>query len=112
MVRRDRDPGRGLWSVPGGRVEQGETLADAVAREVLEETGITTVVGELLGVFEVISPDDHLVVLDYLATADQAAIPIAADDAAEARWVPLDQVAALECTERFVETLRGWGVLE
>lgn len=110
MVRRARDPGRGLWSLPGGRVERGELLEEAVAREVREETGVEVTVGALAGIFEVVG-DPHYVVLDFLAEPAGDAPPRAAQDAAEARWVPLDDVAALDCTPRFVETLRGWGVL-
>jgi 8-oxo-dGTP diphosphatase len=110
MVQRAREPGRGLWSVPGGRVEHGEYLIAAVAREVREETGIAVEVKDLLGIYEVIGAE-HYVVLDYAADADGAAEPTAAGDAAQARWVGLEEVKDLECTPRFVETLAGWGVL-
>lgn len=110
MVRRARAPGGGLWSLPGGRVERGELLEEAVTREVREETGVEVTVRTLAGIFEVVG-DPHYVVLDFLAEPAGDAPPRAAQDAAEARWVPLDDVAALDCTPRFVETLRGWGVL-
>ncbi|MBA2426220.1 MAG: NUDIX domain-containing protein [Actinobacteria bacterium] len=54
MVQRAHEPGRGLWSVPGGRVEHGEHLSAAVAREVREETGLEVEVGDLLGIYEVV----------------------------------------------------------
>lgn len=110
MVRRARDPGAGLWSLPGGRVERGEYLADAVRREVTEETGLDITVGNLVGIFEVIG-DPHYVILDFFARVDGAADPQPSGDATEVRWVPLDEVEELECTPRFIETLRGWGVL-
>lgn len=110
MVRRGSDPGRGLWSLPGGRVEAGEYLADAVRREVAEETGLTVTVGDLVGIFEVVG-DPHYVILDFFARAEGEVQPRESTDADEVRWVPLDEVADLECTPRFVETLRGWGVL-
>ncbi len=110
MVRRGRDPHAGLWSIPGGRVENGEYLADAVAREVKEETGIDVEVGGLLGILEV-PGDPHYVILDHLAICADDAQPQPADDAAEARWVELDRVHELECTPRFVESLSAWGVL-
>lgn len=109
MVRRDRDPGRGLWSVPGGRVEKGEYLNAAVAREVREETALDIRVGTLLGILEVVG-DPHYVILDFVATLDGDGEPVAGDDVAEVRWVPLDEVADLDCTPRLRETLRGWGV--
>ena len=111
MVRRANDPSRGLWTVPGGRVNPGEYLAEAARREVAEETGVEVEVGELLGVLEVIGDEWHYVIHDYLATVTGDPTVTAADDAEEARWVPLKEVSLLECTPRFVETLTGWGVL-
>ena len=109
MVRRANEPSRGLWSVPGGRVEKGEYLSAAVAREVLEETGVTVAVKDLLGILEVVG-EPHYVILDYLAEVVGDPRPEAASDASEARWVPLDEVSVLDCTPRLRETLRGWGV--
>ncbi len=110
MVQRANEPGAGLWSLPGGRLEQGELLEDAVKREVEEETGIEIEVGGLVGILEV-PGDPHYVILDYAATASREHPPVPAQDVSEARWVPLEEVARLPCTPRFVETLRGWGVL-
>lgn len=109
MVQRDRDPGKGLWSVPGGRLELGEYLNAAVAREVREETGLRIEVGDLLGILEVVG-DPHYVILDFAATATDDAAPRPGDDVAAVRWVPLDEVSSLDCTPRFCETLRGWGI--
>ncbi len=110
MVRRATPPAEGLWTVPGGRVEKGEYLADALRREVCEETGIDVEVGQLLGILEVLG-DPHFVILDHLATTTTSDDPVAGDDAAEVRWVALDAVKHLRCTPRFVETLTSWGVL-
>jgi ADP-ribose pyrophosphatase YjhB (NUDIX family) len=110
MVQRANDPGAGLWSVPGGRVEHGEYLTAALQREVAEETGLAVEVHELVGILEVVG-DPHYVILDYFAEVTGSAEPVPADDVSDARWVPLDEVVDLECTPRFVETLRGWGVL-
>jgi 8-oxo-dGTP diphosphatase len=110
MIQRDQDPGRGLWSLPGGRVEQGEYLNQALQREVREETGLEIEVGDLLGILEVVG-EPHYVILDFVATVSQKTEPHPAGDVAAARWVPLDQVDTLPCTPRFVETLRAWGVL-
>ena len=109
LVRRGRDPGRGLWSLPGGRVEAGESLSEAVRREVKEETGVDVEVGDLAGVFEVRDPT-HLVVLDYFAVAQADQAPRAGTDADDARWVPYEEMAAIPCTPRLIETLTGWGV--
>ena len=110
MVRRAKDPGRGLWSVPGGHVEPGELLTDAVRREVREETGLEVEVGELAGILEV-PGDPHYVILDFVSTVVGASEPRASGDAGEARWVPLAEISKLQCTPRFVETLTAWGVL-
>ena len=110
MVRRGREPGRGLWSLPGGHVEGGEYLSDALRREVKEETGLAVTVEGLVGIFEVLG-EHHLVVLDFAVEVTGDPVPSPGADADEARWVELDAVGELRCTPRFHETLRGWGVL-
>lgn len=110
MVRRGRGPASGLWSLPGGRVEQGERLADALRREVEEETGLRVRVGEVAGVFEILS-ERHYVVIDHFVVVEGTADVRAGSDASDARWVPLHEIENLECTPRLVETLREWHVL-
>jgi len=105
LVRRARAPQVGKWSVPGGRVEPGETLAEAVAREVLEETGITVVPGQLLGWADRRGRQWHYVILDFAASPAQPTTdPVAGDDAAEAAWFLLDEIVGLE----LVDGLRAW----
>lgn len=111
MVQRANDPGKGLWSVPGGRVEAGEFLADALRREVREETGLEVDVGELAGILEVPGDELHYVILDYHAAVTGSPEPMASGDAGDVRWVPLDEVAHMECTPRFIETMTAWRVL-
>jgi 8-oxo-dGTP diphosphatase len=110
MVRRGHDPSRGLWSLPGGRVETGEYLHEAVAREVREETGLEVTPSALVGILEVVG-DPHYVILDFAASVAGEEDPVAGSDVDEVRWVPLDEVHELDCTPRFVETLTAWGVL-
>lgn len=109
MVQRGHEPARGAWTLPGGRVEKGEYIEDALRREVLEETGIEISIERLLGIFEVVA-EPHYVILDFLATAAARTEPTPDTDALAARWVPLDEVQTLDLTPRLVETLRAWGV--
>ena len=111
MVQRATEPGKGLWSLPGGRVEQGEFLADALKREMHEETGLDVEVGELAGILEVPGDDLHYVILDYHAVLTGTSDARPGDDVGDVRWVPLSEVAHMECTPRFVETMRAWSVL-
>lgn len=111
MVKRAHDPGKGLWSLPGGRVEAGELLANALRREVAEETGLEIDIGKLAGIFEVPGPESHYVILDFHASVAGNPEPRAGGDASEARWIPLTEVTALECTPRFVEMMKTWDVL-
>lgn len=112
LVRRGRGPAAGTWSVPGGRVEVGETLAEAVLRELREETGLEGVCGELVGWVERIGDEGHLVILDFHVTVLDRADPIAGDDAAEARWVPLGEVAALRLADGLAEFLHEHAILD
>jgi len=112
LVRRGTEPGRGLWSVPGGRVEPGESAAEAVVREVCEETGLAVVAGRLVGTVERDGPDGVVYVIeDYEAAVEGSLEPRAGDDADQARWFTDDEVERLPCVEGLVEALRGWGVL-
>lgn len=112
MVRRGRPPGAGRWSLPGGRVEAGETLAHALVREVAEETGVECVVGELVGWVERIAEDHHFVILDFWATPMSTDPPRAGDDASEVRWVPLWEVDQLDLVPGLAEFLAAHGVIE
>lgn len=96
LVRRARPPAAGTWSIPGGRVERGETLAEAVMRELLEETGLEGACGELVGWSELIDDDHHLVILDFRVDLLERDQPIAGGDAADVRWVPVVDVAKLQ----------------
>ena len=106
LIERGRPPGVGLWSVPGGKLEHAETLAQAVAREVREETGLVVEVGGLACVVERISDDFHYVILDYLARViGGPPAPVPGDDVRDARWVAPDELAALPLTEGLIPVL-------
>jgi ADP-ribose pyrophosphatase YjhB (NUDIX family) len=112
LVRRRNAPGRGLWSVPGGRVEPGETLDAAVAREVREETGLRVRVGSEVGRLRI--PGDGVVydVADFRCTlTDPGAEPVPGDDADAVLFADAGDLERLACTPRLLETLRAWGAL-
>lgn len=117
LVKRDREPAKGLWSLPGGRVELGETLREGLVREVREETGIDVDVDGLIGTAERVVRDDdgdiayHYVILDYVCTARSTDLK-AGDDAAEVRWVPVAEMTDLQLTSGLMEFLADRGVLE
>ena len=112
LVRRGRGRAQGSWALPGGRVRTGELLAEAVVRELLEETSIEGVCEHLIGVLELLDDEGpHQVVLAHLVTLMEAPEPIAGDDAAEARWVPLVDVAELRLASGVAEFLHDHQVI-
>jgi 8-oxo-dGTP diphosphatase len=112
LIRRGHGPAGGKWSVPGGRVESGETLAEAVVRELAEETGLPGVCESLVGWVERIEEGTHYVILDFRVTVMSASEPVAGSDAAEAAWVPLSEVGELPLVEGLAEFLHDHGILE
>lgn len=112
LIRRSQPPSVGMWSLPGGRVALDETMADAVRREVQEETGLLVDVGDIAGVVERTYPDEgfHYVIVDYFVTVTGGDLRPGAD-AAEARWVDLQQIEALPLVPRLVEALKDFGIL-
>jgi 8-oxo-dGTP diphosphatase len=111
LVRRGRPPARGRWSIPGGRVEAGETLAEAVVRELTEETGLEGVCDELVGWVERIGTGHHYVILDFRVTILSSSEPVAGDDANEAAWFPLTEVPLVPLVEGLEEFFYDHGIL-
>ena len=112
LIQRGHDPHRGAWSLPGGRIERGESPEEAVVREVHEETGLA--VQPVRPVGQVAIPGDGVVfdVVDFLCRPRPGEQhPVAGDDAAAVQFADLVTLERLPCTPRLVETLRGWGVL-
>ncbi|MCU0226698.1 MAG: NUDIX hydrolase [Bryobacterales bacterium] len=109
LIRRGRAPLLGYWSLPGGAVETGERLEDALCREVLEETGLQVQPLFLAAVFERIMPDSHgraefhYVLLDYVcellpSPTGQPQVGHAGDDASALGWFALDEAETLQMT--------------
>jgi 8-oxo-dGTP diphosphatase len=117
LIRRGQAPSEGLWAIPGGSVEIGETLQQAAEREILEETGLNIRAGKPIYTFDVIEHDPegkirfHYVIID-LAAEYISGQPAAGDDAADARWVSASELNALEVsppTLKLLKTRFGFG---
>jgi 8-oxo-dGTP diphosphatase len=110
LIQRGHEPGAGLWSLPGGRIEPGETDQQAVAREVMEETGLAVESRRLLGRVELPGSDGTVIdVRDYLAVVTGGELA-AGDDAADARWVTAAELDRLPLTSGLAGYLDAWGV--
>lgn len=112
LVKRANHPGKGLWAIPGGRVKLGETLKEAVRREVKEETGITISPKDPIYVFDLIDRDDeggirfHYVIVDLLAEY-LSGVPNPGTDASEARWISSQELKELPVSKTTRELLKG-----
>lgn len=112
LVERGREPLKGQWSLPGGAVETGERLDDAVMREVREETGLEVVPVQLALIFERIMPDAegkaeyHYVLIDYLCEI-RGGVLCAGDDSNCANWFSVDELDKLSLTEGTLNVIRN-----
>ena len=111
VVRRGVPPRLGVWSIPGGAVEIGERLEDALHREIEEETALKIEILECAATLDRIDRDEHGRVRYHYVLIDYLCVPvsgeaIARSDIAEARWVRMEGLAALEMTEWTLDYLR------
>jgi 8-oxo-dGTP diphosphatase len=112
LIRRGHEPGKGLWSVPGGRIEDGESDTDALVREVREETGLIVTPGRLIGTVRRPSGSAGSVfdIRDYTAEVTGGTL-VPGDDADDATWAGPGELDNLPMTPGLLEALRSWGVL-
>jgi len=118
VVQRQNAPASGWWSIPGGRVEPGETDVDAVRREVREETGLDVTVGSLLGRVNRPGPPDPngsgeeiwYEIADYHCTVTGGSLR-PGDDATDVRWVSPEELRALATSDGLIEVLESWGII-
>lgn len=117
LVRRKNPPMQGMWAIPGGRVRTGEPLEQAVARELLEETGIAATVTGEVHVVEVIDRDEHgqvrfhYVILDWVADYRSGNLR-AGDDALEAAWASPEDLSQMQLTDSTLTLLRRLGFVQ
>lgn len=114
LVKRGCEPNLGLWSLPGGSIEPGETAREALVREVEEETSLRVEIGDLAAVHDVIARDGdairfHYVIISFYARVT-AGEPMAASDAAEVSWILLSEVGNLPTTPGLIDRLASLGL--
>lgn len=113
LVERAKPPA-GIWAFPGGHVEAGETLAEAAARELFEETGMTAEFRGLLGLYDVIRRDAngllsvHYVIASYLGIAGPEE-PVAASDAAAVTWADPDRLSGFTLAPNIADAIARAG---
>lgn len=105
LIQRGKAPRLGQWSIPGGRVEWGETVREAALRELMEETGCTAEIVALCDVVDSILEGGHIVLVDFTARWTGGE-PRAGDDAADARFVPYAEIGALGMWEETVRVIQ------
>ena len=104
LVQRGREPAKGMWAVPGGKISKGETLRAAAAREAFEETGLVVEVGEVVWAGEHMSEHGHIVLIDFLASVVGGSL-VPGDDADRAEWVPVDEAGDYPLTATMYELI-------
>lgn len=112
LVKRANPPSQGLWSIPGGRIEPGESAEIAVVREVLEETGLSvTIVREVGTVYRDAPSGGRYVIRDFLVELTAGAVPFAGDDADDARFFTVADLVPDELSPGLIEALGDWDLI-
>lgn len=113
LIKRAKEPAKHLWSIPGGKLEPGETMTEACQREFLEETGLVIKVGPIIGVVERITPEFHYIIMDFAATLTQqsSSAPQASSDVDDARWVPVSGLPSYELVEGLLPIIKCAGTV-
>lgn len=111
LVKRSNPPAKGLWAIPGGKVKEGETLQQALKREILEETHLHVEPGEIATVFDVIEKDAsdnvtvHYVIIDFICRLKSGQLR-AGDDAQEAGWFTEEEIKKVPVNQKTIDLLK------
>jgi ADP-ribose pyrophosphatase YjhB (NUDIX family) len=115
VIQRGHEPAVGRWTLPGGRIEPGESAEQAVVREVLEETGLVVSVIREVGSLSLPAPEGGTYrIRDFLCALDptsRSLTPCAGDDAAHAAFMGVSALRQVATTTGLLEILQSWGVL-
>ncbi len=108
LVKRGNEPNKGKWSIPGGLVNTGESLVDALKREIMEEVGLEIDVDDVACVSEEVFRDNgnvkyHYIIIDFFANITGGELRVGSD-AVDARWVKLNEIDSLDVVD-FVRKL-------
>jgi 8-oxo-dGTP diphosphatase len=115
LIKRAKEPGKGLWSIPGGLVELGESVRETARRETMEETGIEVEVGELLGVFDSPTYDEkgrlrfHYILIDFSARPVGGSLK-GSSEIQDLKWVRTDEIKQYELTSVLGKLLEKMGL--
>lgn len=111
MIKRGREPALGLWSLPGGRVDVGESMPEALVREVVEETGLVVTPGRVVGSVNRDGPHGAIYAITDMVAVWTGGTLRAGDDAQDARFVDVAELSSLALSPGLVEALREWDAL-